>query len=152
MVAEIISQNYVTYLNFCKKMCLNTDDAKDLMQNASIKAIEKQHLFDGTNFSAWFCTIIKNTFINGYRREIKHPQVAILEYVGKTHMNVVDSIDAQVILNEIDNSNDRDHKFLKMYAEGYMYEEIAEMYSLPLGTVKHCIFVARKYFKAKYLN
>lgn len=134
----------------------DTDDANDLVQDTLLKAITYFNKFkEGTNLKGWLYTIMKNTFINNYRRFIK-----ISSFVTKT-----DEISSQQ-LSYSANYNQGENKFVMddiknalsklqseyyvpftMYFEGYKYYEIAEHLTIPIGTVKTRIHVARKMLK-----
>lgn len=132
----------------------STVEAEDLLQETYYKACRSINKFnDGTNFKAWLITIMKNTFINDYRKlkrerdtiykpgdisdkllgsglfETEHGE-AIL--INETLRMAIASLKPEMRVT-----------FLK-YFEGYKYHEIAEIYDLPLGTVKSRIFLARK--------
>ncbi len=134
----------------------DSDDANDLVQDTLLKAITYYNKFkEGTNLKGWLYTIMKNTFINNYRRFIK-----ISSFVTKT-----DEISSSQ-LSFSASRNDGEPKFVMddinkalsglqteyyipftMYFEGYKYHEIAEQLAIPIGTVKTRIHVARKLLK-----
>ena len=134
----------------------DTDDANDLVQDTLLKAITYYNKFkEGTNLKGWLYTIMKNTFINNYRRFVK-----ISSFVTKT-----DEISsAQLSFSATGNGGEQ--KFVMddikkalsslqkeyytpftMYFEGYKYHEIADHLQIPIGTVKTRIHVARKLLK-----
>lgn len=141
--------------NFARSLTGNSEDAKDLFQETVCKAygnIKKYEL--RTNFKAWIMTIMRNTFINNYRRkkfrnEVAQPSNAYLFEVrgGKSEntgysslrMKELDDIFAQV-------SEIYTVPFLMNY-KGYKYEEISEHLGVPIGTVKSRIFHARRQLK-----
>lgn len=139
--------------NFALSLTHNAEDALDLLQETYLKALSYRSKFeDNTNLRAWLFTIMKNTFINSYRREVKSKQL-----ISKGDDNALNRAFSQ---NSYDHSESRmnakeivkkiealpeDYKipFTRFY-NGYRYEEIASQLSLPLGTVKSRIFIARK--------
>lgn len=139
--------------NFALSLTHNIDDALDLMQDTYVKAITYREKFqDSTNLKAWLFTIMKNTFINAYRRNVKTKQliskgddIAMNRAFKQNSYNHSDSrINAKEIIKEIEQLND-DYKVpFTRYYNGYKYEEIAQELHLPLGTVKSRIFLARK--------
>lgn len=139
--------------NFALSLTHNREDASDLVQDTFVKAITYREKFaDNTNIKAWLFTIMKNTFINAYRRNLKTKQLVstgddtALNRAFKQNSNVnSDSrINTKEIIKEIENLID-DYKVpFKRYFNGYKYEEIAHELHLPLGTVKSRIFLARK--------
>jgi RNA polymerase sigma factor (sigma-70 family) len=134
----------------------DSDDANDLVQDTILKAITYYNKFkEGTNLKGWLYTIMKNTFINNYRRIVK-----IGSFVTKT-----DEISSQQ-LSYSASKNLGESKFVMddiksalanlqkeyyipftMYFEGYKYHEIADHLTIPIGTVKTRIHVARKMLK-----
>ena len=139
---------------FAMKMTRNKEDAKDLMQETAMLAYANLHRFQpGTYFKSWVSTIMRNSFINNYRKmktrnNVEQPIEDFVATVGKTITNQASSIIMQGELNDIINKLSNDYKvpFL-MFFQGYHYDEIAEHMSLPIGTVKSRIFYARKQLK-----
>ncbi len=140
---------------FAMKMTRNKEDAKDLMQETAMLAYANLHRFQpGTYFKSWVSTIMRNSFINNYRKmktrnKVEKPIEDFVSTVGGTTiMNQASSIIMQGELNDIINKLSNDYKvpFL-MFFQGYHYDEIAEHMSLPIGTVKSRIFYARKQLK-----
>lgn len=139
--------------NFALSLTHNTDDALDLMQDTYVKAITYREKFeDSTNLKAWLFTIMKNTFINSYRRAVKTRQIlqsnadqAMARAFKNNHQDITESrLAAKDILNKIEKLDD-DYKIpFTRYYTGYRYEEIAKEMQLPLGTIKSRIFLARK--------
>lgn len=129
-------------------------DAEDLLQDTYFKAWKSLGKFqEGTNLKAWMITIMKNTFINNYRKKKKE-----METISKPgdindnmlHQGAVEvEPGVRILINEtlktaIDNLKPEMRLIFMKYFEGYKYHEIAEEYDLPLGTVKSRIFLARK--------
>jgi len=139
--------------NFALSLTHNMDDALDLLQDTYLKAITYRSKFeDSTNLKAWLFTIMKNTFINAYRRNTKTKQliskgddVAMNRaFKQNSHALTESRIHAKDIIKQIENLED-DYKVpFTLYYTGYKYEEIAQEMSLPLGTIKSRIFIARK--------
>lgn len=139
--------------NFAISLTHNMDDALDLLQETYLKALSYRSKFeDNTNLRAWLFTIMKNTFINSYRRETKTRQliskgddVAMSRAFRQNSYDHSESrMNAKEIVRRIEElPEDYQVPFTKYY-NGYRYEEIASQMSLPLGTVKSRIFIARK--------
>lgn len=139
--------------NFALSLTRNTDDALDLLQDTYVKAITYREKFeDTTNLKAWLFTIMKNTFINAYRRNVKTRQlitkgddVALDRAFKQNSYDHSESrLNAKEIIKQIESLDD-DYKVpFTRYYNGYKYEEIANEMKLPLGTVKSRIFIARK--------
>ena len=152
------SLNFLTEsLNaFAYSLTKNSEDAKDLYQETAFRAINNREKFrPETNFKAWTFTIMKNIFINNYRKKVKSN--TILDSTDNTYF--LDSGSEQVTndggrnmlmkeLNEMINSLEDNIRIpFMMHHEGYKYNEIADHFDLPLGTVKSRIFFARKALK-----
>lgn len=134
----------------------DAEDANDLVQDTMLKAITYYNKFkEGTNLKGWLYTIMKNTFINNYRRFVK-----ISSFVTKSEdissANLVFSStknqgESKFIMDDIKNALDKlpQEYFVPftMYFEGHKYHEIAEHLTIPIGTVKTRIHVARKLLK-----
>ncbi|HWV74223.1 MAG TPA: sigma-70 family RNA polymerase sigma factor [Pseudosphingobacterium sp.] len=132
------------------------EDANDLVQDTVLKAITYYEKFrEGTNLKGWLYTIMKNTFINNYRRFVKISSFvtksdeissANLAYSATGNMGenkfVMDDIKQAMA-----NLSDDYYVPFTMYFEGYKYHEIADHLDIPIGTVKTRIHVARKTLK-----
>ena len=137
----------------------NLEDAKDLIQETAIRAFNNKDRFElGTNFRAWVTTIMRNTFINIYRKKkgratSSEPSDSfIFINEGHTEDNAAGSNLMMTELEDIIRNLDITYRkpFLLFY-QGYKYEEIAEQMNLPVGTVKSRIFFARKKLKEAVL-
>ena len=138
---------------FARQLTGNEDDAKDLMQETFLKAlIYKEKYVNHNNFKAWVYTIMKNIFINNYRRTKKAntiiDQSEDLYYLNISNINT--DTDPQSIINSMELERgikmlDEDfRRAFDMYNDGYKYKEIAEELNLSIGTVKSRIFFCRK--------
>jgi RNA polymerase sigma-70 factor (ECF subfamily) len=137
---------------FAISLTNNFDDAQDLYQETVLKALRYKDKFNAqTNLKAWMYTIMKNTFINDYRRRKMSKTFFddstneyVLNGVKATTESAISRLNTQGIMEKI-TSLDEDLKipFLKYY-EGFKYKEISESLNLPIGTVKSRIFLARK--------
>lgn len=139
--------------SFALSLTRNTEDALDLLQDTYLKAITYRNKFeDSTNLKAWLFTIMKNTFINAYRRNVKTKQliskgddIALERAFKQNSYDHSDSrLGAKEIIKQIETLDDQYKVPFTRYYNGYKYEEIAKEMSLPLGTIKSRIFVARK--------
>lgn len=137
---------------FALSLTKDRDNALDLLQESQLRAITFRDKFrDNTNFKAWVYTIMKNTFINGHRRN-KRTRV-IMDSVERERdqvrrVQVPNNPEGRVKMAEIDRSLERlDPAFrtpFTMHHEGYKYHEIAEHMGIPIGTVKSRIHQARQ--------
>ena len=143
---------------FAYNLTKNTDDAQDLMQETKFRAIHNKEKFrPGTNFKAWMFTIMKNIFINNYRKKVKANTIIDttenLYYLNSSFNSVDNDVDRNILLEEITGMiEDLDESIrvpFVMHFEGFKYQEIADKFSLPLGTIKSRIFFARKALKEK---
>ncbi len=134
----------------------NLDEAKDLLQETVYRAlVNKDKYAEGTNLKAWLFTIMRNIFINNYRRKVK--QNTIIDttdnsyYINSPQTIVGNRAENNFIIEDVLGainklSSDYREPFMLHY-KGYKYQEIAERLDLPLGTVKSRIFFARKELK-----
>ena len=148
-----IVQEKSSLKNFALSLTHNVDDALDLLQDTYVRALTYRNKFEeNSNLKAWLFTIMKNTFINAYRRNTKIRQliskgddVAMNRAFKQNSYDHSESrIYAKEIIKQIERLDD-DYKVpFTRYYTGYKYEEIAKEMSLPLGTIKSRIFIARK--------
>ena len=151
--------------NFAIRTTGNADDAKDLLQDTFLKAyrfIEKYE--KGTNAKAWLFRIMKNSFINDYRKSSRAPDQVnydeIAEYYDLVREKTSDGNDLrqQVFDNLLDDevvaameSLTEEFRTIIILSdlEGLTYEEIAEILNIPLGTVRSRLHRARKVMQKK---
>lgn len=140
-------------LYFALSLTANDEDARDLLQETTLKALTYRDQFvNNTNFKAWVFTIMKNTFINNYRRDQKtrntfdSTEDAIRSaykrnYASETPENVYAVMEMN---SKVEKLEDEFRIPFKMHTQGFKYKEIAEKLHLPIGTVKSRIFFTRK--------
>lgn len=146
-----------TLLNsFAYNLTKNSEEAKDLYQETAFRALTNKDKFrPGTNFKAWLFTIMKNIFINNYRKKVKANTIFDSTdnnfYLNSGSAVISNGAESGILLNELKNMlNDLDDNIrvpFQMHYEGFKYQEIADHLELPLGTVKSRIFFARKALK-----
>jgi RNA polymerase sigma-70 factor (ECF subfamily) len=146
-----------TLLNsFAYNLTKNSEDAADLYQETALRALSNKDKFrPGTNFKAWSFTIMKNIFINNYRKKVKRNTIIDSTdnmYFINSGSIVENDAEKNILMKELNrmiNSLEENLRipFEKHY-EGYKYQEIADDLDLPLGTVKSRIFFARKALKS----
>ena len=145
-----IETNFKTNKNFlwslAMKLSRNSDDADDLLQETWLRVIENYSGYDNRNkFRAWASVIMKNIFVNNFRKNKRQGQPVDVE---EAHVCVTDSSDYLLVKGDINNAiSQLPHEMAKvfyMYLQGYSYEEISVMVGIPLGTVKSRIFCAKK--------
>jgi RNA polymerase sigma-70 factor (ECF subfamily) len=156
-VQKILGEK-INLKNFALSLTRNTEEANDLVQETYYKALRYREKFlESTNLKAWLFTIMKNTFINNYRRNTKTREIfseaedlTLLRTFKRSSVETIESsIHAREIMKEIENLDDLYRIPFVMFYNGYKYEEIAEKLSIPLGTVKSRIFLARKILMEK---
>ena len=139
--------------NYARTLTRNEEDANDLVQETFLKVLENQEKFDtGTNLKAWTFTIMKNTFINSYRRSKRSNEIVdTSEELYLHNLNAPDSTEkpddalhAEEIRNSIRKLTPEHRESFQMYNDGYKYKEIADRLGLSIGTVKSRIFFGRK--------
>jgi len=139
-------------LPFAYRLTNNVEDAKDLIQETALRAYNNKEKFEsGTNFKAWLTTIMRNTFINIYRKKknratSSEPTDSYI-FINENHA-VDNSAHSNMMMLELDGimrTLDKIYRTpFQLFFEGYKYEEIAENMNLPIGTVKSRIFFARQ--------
>ncbi|MBK9255235.1 MAG: RNA polymerase sigma factor [Saprospiraceae bacterium] len=142
---------------FAYSLTKNSEDAKDLYQETAFRAINNKEKFrPETNFKAWTFTIMKNIFINNYRKKVKSNTIldsSDNSYFIDSSGAVSNSGDRNILMKELQNMigalDDSIRIPFVMHHEGFKYNEIAEQFNLPLGTVKSRIFFARRELKEK---
>jgi RNA polymerase sigma-70 factor (ECF subfamily) len=139
--------------NYAMKLTSDTENAQDLFQETFLKALIYRDKFtQNTNLKAWVYTIMKNTFINNYRRNIKwkntfDPNINDfrLEIQKENDYPSPESIYRSKEITKCINELEDEYKIpFNLFLEGFMYKEIAEKIKVPLGTVKCRIFFTRK--------
>jgi len=147
--------------NFALKLTMDPEDAKDLIQNTLLKAIKyKDKFVASTNLKAWLCVIMKNTFINNYRRNVRKNEIigesydlAKGEIQSTIYSNTTDSqINYKEIMGVIDTLKEEYKLPFMRLVDGYKYQEISDELKIPVGTVKSRIFIARKELMMKLKN
>lgn len=167
LYVEIIKQNVMTAIEFnaqllshqsplkyfALKLTSDNEDAEDLLQETFLKALRYKDKFqEKTNLKAWLYTIMKNTFINNYRRTSRKRTIMDNTdddyFVNSTKKVSPISPDSVLGHKEIERCveelNDECKIPFQMHFDGYKYKEIADHLEMPIGTVKSRIFLARK--------
>ncbi|WP_257670083.1 RNA polymerase sigma factor [Parapedobacter tibetensis] len=136
------------------------EDANDLVQDTLLKAVTYYTRFkEGTNLKGWLYTIMKNTFINNYRRFVKTNSLVSksdeISSANLVHSAAVNAGENKFVMEDIQEAmtalSDEYYVPFSMYFEGYKYHEISGHLQIPIGTVKTRIHVARRAMK-KALN
>lgn len=149
---ELMSLSNKLYF-YALSLTADSERANDLLQDTLLKALTYRDKFaQNTNFKAWIYTIMKNTFINDYRRNTKM-KGTFDSSSNDFHLNVANeknlpSAESVISTREISKSIqdlEDDYRIpFTMFLDGFKYKEIADELNLPLGTVKSRIFFTRK--------
>lgn len=155
--------------NFAFRLTMDEDDAHDLVQDTYLKAFRFISSFEqGTNAKAWLFRILKNSFINDYRKKSKEPAKVDYQEVettynsedgGDTHQtvdlraNTVQDMIGDEVANAL-NSLPVDFRTVIIICdiEGFTYEEMAKILDIPIGTVRSRLHRARNLLKEKLKN
>lgn len=140
-------------LSFALRLTLDKDEAQDLVQDTTLKALDNHEKFvDDTNIGGWMMTIMRNIFINKYRKQVR--ENTILDTTEDLyHLNIsqasgLETPEGAYASGEISailRSFPAEYrKPFSMQVAGYKYEEIARKLNMPLGTVKSHIFATRR--------
>lgn len=141
---------------FAMKLTRDLDDANDLLQDTMVKAFTNQDKFaEGTNLKAWLYTIMKNTFITNYQKMVRRATFVDttdnLHYINSSASLIENSAYGDFAIDDIyraiDKLNDIFSAPFLLYYRGFKYHEIADRLSIPIGTVKNRIHIARKHLK-----
>ncbi|MEN9569614.1 MAG: hypothetical protein RL172_845 [Bacteroidota bacterium] len=153
---EMLLTNSAFLKPFAVTLTRDNEVAKDLLQETMYRALANKDKYNvGTNVKAWLYTIMRNIFINNYRRKAKQntifdhtPNDFLLNYNQSSINNTAEVAlkvkDIQGAIHQLP------HIFrnpFMLYFEGYKYHEIAAMLNEPLGTIKSRIHFARKLLK-----
>ncbi|MBL0357510.1 MAG: RNA polymerase sigma factor [Chitinophagaceae bacterium] len=153
---QLLLKNTEFLKPFAITLTRDNETAKDLLQETMYRALANQDKYNvGTNIKAWLYTIMRNIFINNYRRKAK--QNTIFDNTSNdfllNHNQTAIANKAETTLSYKDiqaSIHSLPHIFrnpFMLYFEGYKYHEIAEMLKEPLGTIKSRIHFARKLLK-----
>jgi RNA polymerase sigma-70 factor (ECF subfamily) len=140
-------------LHFAYKLTTDREEANDLVQETSLKALDNEDKYSpDTNFSGWLYTIMRNIFINNYRKEVRNQtfvdhtedmfQINASQNASTSYPEY--SYDIKEIYRMLNSLADDYRIPFTMHIAGFKYREIAQKLALPLGTVKSRIFFTRQ--------
>lgn len=142
---------------FAITLTRDSETAKDLFQETMFRALANREKYNvGTNIKAWLYTIMRNIFINNYRRKAKQSTVFdnsandfLLDFNQvATANNAIGNINMKEVNEAIYNLPEIFKNPFLLYFDGFKYQEIADMLGEPIGTIKSRIHFARKLLKA----
>ena len=145
-------------LNFAYALTSDRDDAFDLLQDTTLRVLDNSEKYQkNTNFKGWVFTIMRNIFINRYRRNMRVSTVvdqsddAYMLNVSQVEESTTpdDSFAVQEIMGVVNSFAEEYRVPFSMYLNGYRYAEIATFMHLPVGTVKSRIFFARRRLRVR---
>jgi len=150
------------------RMTRSEADAEDLVQETYIRAFRFRDQFTlGTNMKAWLFRILTNTFINTYRRKSAQPEVTDLEGVDEFSLyrrmaddraassspdpeaELLNSVVDTEVTNALEELPEKFRTTVLLDVEGFSYKEIAEMLSIPIGTVMSRLHRGRKFLQKR---
>ncbi|MFN8777176.1 MAG: sigma-70 family RNA polymerase sigma factor [Flavobacteriales bacterium] len=149
---NLLTSNAKYLKGFAYNFTRNVEDAEDLLQDTMVKALRyKDHFQEGTNFKGWLFTIMRNIFINNYKRKKLRNTITdqttnqyFLNY-GKVSEDLVSTrLNEKDINRAIATLTYEFRTPFQLFLDGFHYDEIAQTMGIPMGTVKSRIFHARK--------
>lgn len=156
---EYIVSNNADYLKpFALTLTRDFESAKDLTQETLFRALANKEKYNpGTNIKAWLYTIMRNIFINDYRKKSRQntvfdntPNDFLLDHNQSAVSNMAESnISLKEAKKAVESLPDIFKQPFVLYVEGYKYNEISSYLNEPLGTVKSRIHFARKLLKTE---
>lgn len=164
---EIIPHLDALY-NFGLRLTSDPNDAEDLVQDTIVKAYRFFSSYEkGTNAKAWLFRILKNSYINNYRKKSKKPQEVDYDEVATFYETIraertetsdlEDKMFRELIDDELSNALDNipeDFRTVVLLCdvEDFTYEEIANMLDVPIGTIRSRLHRGRNLLKAELLD
>ncbi|MDZ7691558.1 MAG: sigma-70 family RNA polymerase sigma factor [Balneolaceae bacterium] len=164
---EIIPHLDALY-NFALRLTSDPNDAEDLVQDTIVKAFRFFSSYEkGTNAKAWLFRILKNSYINNYRKESKQPNQVDYDEVSTFYETIraertdtsdlEDRMFRELIDDDISNAleelpEDFRTVVLLCDVEGFTYEEIANMLDVPIGTIRSRLHRGRNLLKAELMD
>ncbi|HRI80549.1 MAG TPA: RNA polymerase sigma factor [Cyclobacteriaceae bacterium] len=146
---------------FTNRFTSNREESQDLVQDTILKALTYKNKFrEDTNLKGWLFTIMRNTYINNYRK-LQRARTSQDSTKDLYFLNVEDeytfnrpaeSMEFKEVWRNMNTIKDELLIPFKMYTTGYKYHEIARHLKLPIGTVKNRIFHARKEIQKKLVG
>jgi RNA polymerase sigma-70 factor (ECF subfamily) len=151
-------------------MTRSVEDAEDLIQETYLKAFKYYERFaEGTNFKAWLFKIMKNTFINSYRKKKLQPpkvdfddvQEGLEETLLEAAYQSLSDPETGILSSEIDHdvrqtllNLPHDYKMVVLLAdlENFSYKEIADILEVPVGTVMSRLYRGRRMLERTLLG
>lgn len=145
--------------SFAYMLTSNRDDAYDLLQDTTLNALDSAGKYtEDTNFKGWVFTIMRNLFVNNYRKNVR--SAAIVDTTDNLYLlnlsseavseSPEDCYSVGEITKAINSLGDDYRRPISMHVAGYSYDEISKEMSLPVGTVKSRIYYARQRLQRQF--
>ncbi len=143
---------------YAHSLTQDMEDAKDLFQETIMRALTNREKYQvGTNLKAWLYTIMRNIFINNYRKNKRFtkvsgniPEDVMMHHVNRSAHNAgVSNVRMGEIKEQVNKLPEAFRQSFELHYMGYKYQDIAEVLNEPLGTVKSRIHFARKILVSK---
>lgn len=144
--------------NFAYRLTRHRQEAEDLVQEASLRGLKFYYKAKVLNFRAWMFTIVRNIYINDYRKKSREPVkvnyeevenfVSLPQFTGFEEELFSEAL--QHSLNQL--SEELRTTLMLFYVEEFSYKEIAEVMKCPVGTVMSRLFMARQCMKKKMIQ
>ena len=139
-------------MSFAFKLTANQDSANDLVQDSILKALDNtQKFIRQENFKGWMYTIMRNLFINNYRRSVRELNFLDSNFTDYAQIQVAkdddkfeETYDLKLLYRIINKLPDDTKQPFMTFVSGLKYKEIAEKMDLPIGTIKSRLHFARK--------
>jgi RNA polymerase sigma-70 factor (ECF subfamily) len=140
--------------SFALSMTGNRDDAKDLVQETILRVYDNRDKYmEDTNFKAWVFTLMRNIFINNYRKTMRERNLMLssedLISLNQPHDSEATSSMGALSIGDISRTLTSLGREIRqpfvLHLLGYKYSEIADRLGIPIGTVKSRIFLARRH-------
>lgn len=144
-----------TMFSYALQLTSDREKAQDLTQETSLRAlINAEKFVTDTSFKGWLSTMMKNIYINEYRREKRNPLARlddVLDFQAEpmSSEEVSGRCDASLVMEAIEELAEVKRVPIAMFMKGYSYNDIAERTGTPIGSVKSRIFYAREELKKK---
>lgn len=155
---QVLINNTEFLRPFAFTLTRDQEEAKDLVQETLFRALANKEKYNiGTNIKAWMYTIMRNIFINNYRRKSK--QNTIFDHTandflidanqGAVANEAIAKLNMKEVMEAVQKLPEIFRNPFLLYFDGFKYHEIADMLHEPLGTIKSRIHFARKLLKAQ---
>lgn len=144
--------------NFAYSLTRNKQEAEDLLQEASLRGFKSYYKAEVLNFMAWMFTIVRNLYINDYRKKSREPikvnYEAVENFISLPEFSgFEEELFSEALQQSLDQLSEELRTALVLfYVEEFTYKEIAEVMKCPVGTVMSRLFMARQCMKKKMIQ